>query len=449
MSILDQQYTAAMRAAVHSARALLAEGQAVSAELALRALVERFPQCVEAWMLLADLAEQRGDVLRARECIRTACAIEPESEALAINIAQLQLEADHPADAAATLATLLARVPHSFMAWIMLGDVFHLSGLPEQAFRARVQGINRAQAAGKLMNMESTPQQLQAVITELIENVNQGRESRVVAALARMREQLGAPALKRVEHAVAAYLGHNDDGPASPHQRPSLLYFPGLPQGPYHDPYLHAWAGRLDEAYGAIRAEALAAAAGELGMESFLTFEPGQSTDGHLGGAGPKRSWDAIFFYRRGERHAANHARCPATSAVLDAVELCEVAGQAPEICFSVLQPGTHIMPRHGLTNTRLAMHLPLVVPADCALNVFGGAEHAWQEGKLMMFDDTFRHEAWNRSAQTSIILQIVCWNPHLDAGERVAVRHLTELIGQIDNFPQAELDRVVAAMQA
>lgn len=449
MSILEQQYTAAMRAAVQSARALMAEGQAVSAELALRALVERFPQCVEGWMLLTDLAELRGDAARARECARNACAIVPENEALAINIAQVQLESDRPADAAATLASLLARVPDSFMAWIMLGDVFHLSGQAEPAFRARVQGITRGQAAGKLMNLASTPQQLQPVITDLIGEVNHGRAARVAEGLARMREQLGADELKRVEHAMAAYLGLQDDGPANPNQRPKFLFFPGLPEGPYHDPYLHAWAGRLDDAYGAIRAEALAVLERDQGMENFLSFKPGQSTAGYLGGDGEKPSWDAFFFYRHGEHYAANHARCPATSAALGAVELCEVAGQAPEICFSVLQPGTHIMPHHGVTNTRLVMHLPLVVPADCALNVFGGGEHAWQEGKLMMFDDTFRHEAWNRSAQTRVILLMDCWNPHLGMGERVAVRHLTELISQIDNFPQAELDRIVAALQA
>jgi Aspartyl/asparaginyl beta-hydroxylase and related dioxygenases len=41
-----------------------------------------------------------------------------------------------------------------------------------------------------------------------------------------------------------------------------------------------------------------------------------------------------------------------------------------------VLHPGTHILPRRGGTNTRLVVHLPLIVPRDCMLNV-GGEIHA------------------------------------------------------------------------
>ena len=45
------------------------------------------------------------------------------------------------------------------------------------------------------------------------------------------------------------------------------------------------------------------------------------------------------------------------------------------------------------------------------------------------MFDDTFLHEAWNRSDQTRIVLLMDCWNPHLTAVEKLAVRHLIETI--------------------
>ncbi len=47
-----------------------------------------------------------------------------------------------------------------------------------------------------------------------------------------------------------------------------------------------------------------------------------------------------------------------------------------PEVMFSVLTPGTHILPHRGVTNTRVVCHLPLVVPEDCAL-VVGGERHA------------------------------------------------------------------------
>jgi aspartate beta-hydroxylase len=74
-------------------------------------------------------------------------------------------------------------------------------------------------------------------------------------------------------------------------------------------------------------------------------------------------------------------------------------------------------------------MHLPLLVPSDCALNLIGVGEHQWQEGRLVMFDDTFQHEAWNRSESTRIVLLMDCWNPHLTPVERVAVKQLIEII--------------------
>jgi len=52
-----------------------------------------------------------------------------------------------------------------------------------------------------------------------------------------------------------------------------------------------------------------------------------------------------------------------------------------------------------------------------------------WQEGRLMMFDDTYQHEAWNRSSQPRIVLLMDCWNPHLTHIERIAVKHLVETI--------------------
>ncbi|MEE7566058.1 aspartyl/asparaginyl beta-hydroxylase domain-containing protein, partial [Xanthomonas sp. Kuri4-3] len=104
----------------------------------------------------------------------------------------------------------------------------------------------------------------------------------------------------------------------------------------------------------------------------------------------------------------------------------------APEICFSVLAPGTHILPHRGVTNTRLTVHLPLVVPGQCALRA-GGELHEWQEGHALVFDDSFEHEAWNRSTESRTILLMDTWNPHLDLPEREAIEHLVAGIGDFN----------------
>ena len=83
------------------------------------------------------------------------------------------------------------------------------------------------------------------------------------------------------------------------------------------------------------------------------------------------------------------------------------------------------------MTNLRLVAHLPLILPEHCALKV-AGIERAWKLNEVLIFDDTYEHEAWNRSAQTRVILLMDTWHPDLTEAEQVA---LTELIENIGHF--------------
>ena len=56
----------------------------------------------------------------------------------------------------------------------------------------------------------------------------------------------------------------------------------------------------------------------------------------------------------------------------------------------------------------------------------------------MVMFDDTFLHEAWNRSDQTRIVLLMDCWNPHLTSVEKRAVKQLIETIGGLHEADRA-----------
>ncbi|HZF80372.1 MAG TPA: aspartyl/asparaginyl beta-hydroxylase domain-containing protein, partial [Rubrivivax sp.] len=166
-------------------------------------------------------------------------------------------------------------------------------------------------------------------------------------------------------------------------------------------------------------------------LEDFVAVKEGDRIDNYLGGAKP--SWEAFFFYRHGQRFAENHQRCPRTSAVLESLDLSRIPGQTPEVCFSVLAPGTHILPHHGVSNMRAVMHLPLVVPEHCALHLVDRGVHHWVEGELVMFDDTFLHESWNRSDSVRVIVLMDCWNPHLTTVEREASKVLAPAIGLVD----------------
>ena len=73
-------------------------------------------------------------------------------------------------------------------------------------------------------------------------------------------------------------------------------------------------------------------------------------------------------------------------------------------------------------------------MPPDCALKV-GGEIHEWRTGRVVMFDDTYEHEAWNRSSTTRVVLIFDVWNPHLTEAERAA---LADLIAAMGDFRRA-----------
>jgi aspartyl/asparaginyl beta-hydroxylase (cupin superfamily) len=49
---------------------------------------------------------------------------------------------------------------------------------------------------------------------------------------------------------------------------------------------------------------------------------------------------------------------------------------------------------------------------------------HAWREGELFAFDDSFEHEAWNRAAEDRVVLIFEAHHPDLSAAERAAIEH-------------------------
>ena len=95
---------------------------------------------------------------------------------------------------------------------------------------------------------------------------------------------------------------------------------------------------------------------------------------------------------------------------------------------FSALKPGVHIPPHNGATNARLTVHLPLIIPPDCGLRV-GEETHVWEPGKLVLFDDTIRHEAWNFSDRLRVVLIFDVWHPLLSALERDLVVRITSAL--------------------
>lgn len=412
---------------------LATQGRLDEAGPLFEALLAERPDDADALNFLAVRAHAAGRLDEALEWLVRSRAAHPQDAPTLVNIGVLQRERGHLDEAAAVLADALRIDPALYIARLRLGEVLQARGEPG-AVAAYFGAIMAAQERGQWLSDATTQPPLRPLVKHAMRVVAGGRRTLFSALLAPLRERHGAAALARVEKALAIYLHEIPAGYPDPAQRPKFLYFPGLPTTRFFARELFPWYEALEARTDAIRAEMLQVLAEDSGFEPFLGhFDDKLALREHLRNEGGEPAWNAFFFHRHGVRNDANAARCPATVAALEAAPLCRVRDHSPEVCFSVLTPGSHILPHRGITNTRLVTHLPLVVPeGDLALHV-SGETMRWQEGRCFTFDDTFEHEAWNRSSETRVVVLLDVWNPHLTEIEREAVAALTSGIGDFN----------------
>jgi len=111
--------------------------------------------------------------------------------------------------------------------------------------------------------------------------------------------------------------------------------------------------------------------------------------------------WKTYFFCAFGFRAQGNCDRCPETARLLQKIPGMKVA------FFSILAPGKHIPEHRGKHKGLIRYHLGLKVPEPrekCRIRVDNQIAH-WEEGKSLIFDDTFYHEVWNETDDYRVVL--------------------------------------------
>lgn len=214
-------------------------------------------------------------------------------------------------------------------------------------------------------------------------------------------------------------------------QRPTAYYYPDLPQRRYYERHELPWADALEAATGAIQDELSAwLARGEDGFSPYMLSDPDRPRSEYHGLV-DNPAWSTLYIWEKGRAVPDLAPHFPQTLAAIERIPLPHITVRAPSILFSRLQPGASIPPHHGMLNVRLICHLPLIVPPGCGFRV-GGETRQWEEGKLLVFDDTIEHEAWNSGASDRILLIFDMWRPELDEDERRAVTALFEALDGI-----------------
>jgi aspartate beta-hydroxylase len=235
----------------------------------------------------------------------------------------------------------------------------------------------------------------------------------------------------------------------SRHRCPQLT--PGLAGKPFWDTAQLPWVRALEDAYADIRTEFFALREQEGGgFQNYRSPRPvGEAAEAEGGEAlspgleaTDKGQWNVCYFYLHGMDFAENLSRCPLTQRAIEAVPR-----HYHHALFSSLAADTHVKPHCGPTNKKLRCHLPIFVPpappsaSSCSgsgtQTAEGAPDSAWlrvggefrilEEGRCVVFDDSFEHEAANPSLQPRAVLIIDVWHPDL-SDEEVSGAKLTDI---------------------
>ena len=411
----------------NEARALLRQGRLLEAECAYARILEASPDDAEALNVVALAALRDGDATRALGLLRHAATITPLDAQTQFNLGRALEIHDDLAAASICYQQAVRLQPEFFLARLHLGSALERRGKNHSAALNFTRALQCAQANGRWLNPATTPAGLRPLVEHAVIAADAGRRAAYDRALAPLVKRYGRAALTRIEQGLRIYLGDRQAEYPDPRQRPTFFCLPGLPTAAYLDRAAFTWLPALEQQTAAARRELHAVLGSTAGSERVFTSD--ELEVANLRGEGQRPSWTGYYFYRHGVRRADNCTACPDTARALDALPLCRIREHGPEVLFSVFTPGTHLLPHRGVTNVRCVAHLPLIVPEDCALSV-GGEIHVWQEDQVVVFDDTYEHEAWNRSRRIRVVLIADVWNPHLTEVERAAATELIEAIG-------------------
>ena len=364
-----------------SARRMLSAGDAESALALFQAAAESAPNYVQFWLSVA--AAERALGRRDAELV--------------------------------TLERALALDPAHLVVLLQKGAVLDLMGRSRAAAQVYKNALDTLSPELRL------PPALEAHVKHARSRVAEAASSLASSIEARVgpiRRSDPRDGRQRFERSIAQILGRTKI--YAP--QPTFMHFPFLTNHEYYPRRDFPWMEELEYATGAIREELTQLLREDVGgMQPYIAYPDGVPLN-QWRELNHSRRWGAYFLSNEGARQEERIVRCPQTMVALSKTPQVDIPGRGPTAFFSILDAKTHIPAHAGVTNTRLTVHLPLIVPPGCGFRV-GGETREWQVGRAWAFDDTIEHEAWNDSDIPRAILIFDIWHPALTLMERDLVR--------------------------
>lgn len=348
-------------------------------------------------------AMRAGDYALARACFSDAVAADPGQPALLFNLAGACHASGQDREALTALDAALAVDPYFVQAVFQKAIIFGKLGADRDAARIFRDFLD-------MVPPEVEEGQRFAEAIAHARRVVELDNRKLAADLS----GLLSTATRRIRGAL-----HHLTGLAPLYRsEPTFLTVPELPAIPFLAHEEAPWLQLLEAEWRTVLAEAEAVLRGP--YDDFRPYVglPAGVPANQWRELNHNPAWGAFFLWKHGVRHERNCALMPRTAALVERLPLVRLDGRAPNVLLSRLAPRTRIPPHNGVTNARMTVHLPLIVPPGCGFRV-GPETREWQPGIAWAFDDTIDHEAWNDSADSRLILILDVWNPFLRDTER------------------------------
>jgi aspartyl/asparaginyl beta-hydroxylase (cupin superfamily) len=405
---------------------------------ALRALKDAEAILPEHPLVLHEQARRAlgaGDPRAAHALLERAAAAAPDHPQFWLSLASVLRVLARPEEELAALERVLAIDALHPVALLQKGAVLDLMGKRRSA--ARTYG----NALATLPQNRALPPAIENLVRQARRRVTEGAEELdgfIGARIGALRAAHGAPERRRFERCIDHLLAR-----AQIHSpQPTFMLYPFLRNYEFYERSDFPWLDSIEAATNDIRDECLGVIGGDAGgIQPYVAYPDGVPLR-QWKELNHSRRWGAYFLWNQSERIEDHVARCPRTAAALGAAPRVDIKGRGPTAFFSILDARTRIPPHHGVTNTRLTVHVPLVVPPGCRFRV-GSETREWRVGEAWVFDDTIEHEAWNDSDVPRAILIFDIWHPELTALERDLVREATEALGDyygVEELPDMSL---------
>ncbi|MGB7903386.1 MAG: aspartyl/asparaginyl beta-hydroxylase domain-containing protein [Steroidobacteraceae bacterium] len=404
----------ALDSMIRDAREMAKAGRAADAEALWRRVLDASPGHAEAALVLGMAAITKGDPTRAIEVLKTSTVRNPMLE-LYMALAHKQLgNAD---EEMAAVIRALDLDPYFFPALLHKGML--LERLGQQRSAAQVfRNVLKIMPPRDRLNdaFKSAVQHAEASVAQNRQTLEQHLES----VLHDLRQKHGR-GVDRFERSVDVLLGKKK----MYHPEPVALHYADLAPIQFYDRDLFPWLPELEARSDAIREELIQVlAASRPDFRPYIQYPAGAPVN-QWAELNYSPRWSTFFLWENGQRNDAHCARCPQTAAALESmVPMARLPNFSPTAMFSCLEPRTVIPPHTGETNTRLIVHLPLIVPRACTFRV-GHQTREWKYGEAFVFDDSIEHEARNDSGELRAVLIFDVWNPALSTAERELVAGL------------------------